>query len=61
MFRSIIGFALLAIVAWLGSSSSSGSLAACRHRDDGLTLAVIGFFFYMALRIMSVNGRSRAI
>ena len=54
MFRSIIGFAILAFVAWLGLKlvfAIAGSLFGLAATV--LTLAVIGFFFYLALRILS--------
>jgi hypothetical protein len=60
MFRSIIGFAILAIVAWLALKLVFGlagflfGLAA-----TVLTLAVIGFFFYLALRILSPSTADR--
>lgn len=60
MFRSIIGFALLAIVAWLALKlifGIIGSLAGVAMTV--LTLAVIGFFFYMVLRILSPSTADR--
>ena len=54
MFRSILGFAVLAIVAWLALKlvfAIAGSLFGLAATV--LTLAVIGFFFYLALRILS--------
>ena len=60
MFRSIIGFAILAIVAWLALKlvfGIVGSLFAVA--GTVLTLAVIGFFFYLALRILSPSTADR--
>jgi hypothetical protein len=54
MFRSIIGFALLAIVAWLALKLIFGIVGSLFGiAMTVLTLAVIGFFFYMVLRILS--------
>jgi high-affinity Fe2+/Pb2+ permease len=54
MFRSIIGFALLAIVAWLALKLIFGIVGSLFGiATTVLTLAVIGFFFYMALRVLS--------
>ena len=60
MFRSIIGFALLAIVAWLGLKLIFGIVGSLFGiAMTVLTLAVIGFFFYMALRILSPSTADR--
>lgn len=60
MFRSIIGFAILAIVAWLALKlvlTVVGGLFGIAATV--LTLAVIGFFFYLALRILSPSTADR--
>lgn len=60
MFRSILGFALLAIVAWLGLKLVFGIIGSLFGvAMTVLTLAVIGFFFYMALRIISPSTADR--
>jgi len=60
MFRSIIGFAILAIVAWLGLKLVSGIVGSLFGiATTVLTLAVIGFFFYLALRILSPSTADR--
>jgi uncharacterized membrane protein len=60
MFRSIIGFALLAIVAWLGLKLIFGIVGSLFGiAMTVLTFAVIGFFFYMALRILSPSTADR--
>lgn len=60
MFRSIIGFALLAVVAWLGLKLIFGIVGSLFGiAMTVLTLAVIGFFFYMALRILSPSTADR--
>ena len=54
MFRSILGFALLAVVAWLALKLIFGIVGSLFGlATTVLTLAVIGFFFYMVLRILS--------
>jgi high-affinity Fe2+/Pb2+ permease len=54
MFRSIIGFAVLAVVAWLALKLIFGIVGSLFGlASTVLTLAVIGFFFYMVLRILS--------
>lgn len=54
MFRSIIGFAILAVVAWLALKLIFGIVGSLFGiATTVLTLAVIGFFFYMALRVIS--------
>jgi hypothetical protein len=60
MFRSIIGFAILAVVAWLALKlifGIAGTLFGIA--TTVLTLAVIGFFFYLALRILSPSTADR--
>ena len=60
MFRSIIGFAVLAIVAWLGLKLVFGIVGSLFGiATTVLTLAVIGFFFYLALRILSPSTADR--
>jgi len=60
MFRSIIGFASLAIVAWLGLKLVFGIVGSLFGiAATVLTLAVIGFFFYLALRILSPSTADR--
>lgn len=60
MFRSIIGFAVLAIVAWLGLKIIFGIVGGLFGiATTVLTLAVIGFFFYLALRILSPSTADR--
>jgi TM2 domain-containing membrane protein YozV len=54
MFRSILGFALLAVVAWLGLSlilNLFGFVVGLAMKL--LWLAAIGFLFYLALRLIS--------
>lgn len=60
MFRSIIGFAILAIVAWLGLKLVFGIVGSLFGiATTVLTLAVISFFFYLALRILSPSTADR--
>jgi hypothetical protein len=60
MFRSIIGFAILAIVAWLGLKLVFGIVGSLFGiAATVLTLAIIGFFFYLALRILSPSTADR--
>lgn len=60
MFRSIIGFAILAVVAWLGLKLVFGIVGSLFGiATTVLTLAVIGFFFYLALRILSPSTADR--
>ncbi|MGH7672978.1 MAG: hypothetical protein ACREMC_08760 [Gemmatimonadales bacterium] len=54
MFRSILGFALLAVVAWLALSlilNLFGFVVGLAMKL--LWLAAIGFLFYLALRLIS--------
>lgn len=54
MFRSIIGFAIFAVVAWLALKLVLGLLSGLVGLAmTVLTLAVIGFFFYLVLRVVS--------
>lgn len=60
MFRSIIGFAILAIVAWLALKLVFGIVGSLFGiAATVITLAVIGFFFYLALRILSPSTADR--
>ncbi|HLQ70121.1 MAG TPA: hypothetical protein VK124_11400 [Gemmatimonadales bacterium] len=60
MFRSILGFALLAIVAWFGLQLIFGILGSLVGLAvTVLWLAVIGFFFYLALRLISPRTADR--
>lgn len=71
MFRSILGFAILAVVAWLGLRLVFGILGSLFGLAmTVLWLAAIGFLFYLALRLVSpstadklrdmIKGRSAA-
>jgi hypothetical protein len=54
MFRSILGFALFAVLAWLGLKivfSVLGGLVALAMTL--LWLAALGFIFYLVLRVIS--------
>lgn len=54
MFRSIVGFAIFAVVAFLALKIVLGLLGGLFGLAMSvLTLAVIGFFFYMVLRVLS--------
>jgi hypothetical protein len=54
MFRSIIGFAILAIVAWLALKLVFGIVGGLfAVAGTVVTLAVLGFFIYLAIRILS--------
>ena len=60
MFRSIIGFAILAVVAWLALKLVFGIVGSLFGiAATVLTLAIIGFFFYLALRILSPSTADR--
>jgi uncharacterized membrane protein len=71
MFRSILGFAVLAVVAWLALKLVFGILGSLFGLAmTVLWLAAIGFLFYLALRLVSpstadklrdmIKGRSAA-
>ena len=71
MFRSILGFAILAVVAWLALKLVFGVLGTLVGLAmTVLWLAAIGFLFYLALRLISpstadklrdiIKGRSAA-
>ena len=54
MFRSILGFAILAIVAWFALKIIFGLLGmAVGLAMTILWLAVLGFFVYVVLRLVS--------
>lgn len=54
MFRSIIGFAVFAVVAWLGLKILFGMLGGLIGLAmTVLYLAAIGFFCYLVLRVVS--------
>jgi len=60
MFRSILGFALLAVVAWFALSlvlSLFGFVLGLAVKL--LWLAAIGFLFYLALRLISPSTADR--
>lgn len=60
MFRSILGFAILAVVAWIGLKLIFGVLGfAVGIAMTLLWLAAIGFFVYIALRILSPRTADR--
>ena len=60
MFRSILGFAILAVVAWLALKLFFGLLGvALGFAMTLLWLAGIGFLFYIALRIISPRTADR--
>jgi hypothetical protein len=54
MFRSILGFALFAVVAWLGLKIVFGILGGLIGLAMTVVwLAAIGFLFYLVLRVVS--------
>jgi uncharacterized membrane protein len=54
MFRSILGFAVLAVVAWLGLKILFGLMGGLIGLAGTiLWLAALGFIFYMVLRVIS--------
>lgn len=54
MLRSILGFAVLAVLAWLGLKIVFGLLGwAFGLAMWILWIAAIGFFIYLALRVIS--------
>lgn len=60
MFRSILGFAVLAVVAWFALKLIFGLLGfAFGLAMTLLWLAAIGFVFYLALRIISPRTADR--
>ena len=60
MFRSILGFAILAVVAWLALKLILGLLGvAFGFAVTLLWLAGIGFIFYLVLRMVSPRTEER--
>jgi hypothetical protein len=60
MFRSILGFAILAVVAWLGLKLIFGILGSLVGLAmTVLWLAFIGFVVYIALRLISPRTADR--
>ena len=60
MFRSILGFAVLAVVAWLGLKLVFGILGSLVGLAmTVLWLAFIGFVVYLALRLISPRTADR--
>jgi uncharacterized membrane protein (Fun14 family) len=60
MFRSILGFAVLAVVAWFALKLIFGVLGfVIGFAMSLLWLAAIGFVFYLALRIISPRTADR--
>src|SRR5207245_3285787 len=54
MFRSIFGFAVFAVVAWLGLKILFGLLGGLiAIAGTILWLAALGFLFYLVLRVIS--------
>jgi hypothetical protein len=60
MFRSIIGFAIFAVVVWLGLKLVFGLLGwAFGLAMWVLWIAAIGFFLYLVLRLVSPRTADR--
>jgi threonine/homoserine/homoserine lactone efflux protein len=60
MLRSILGFAVFAIVAWIGLKIVLGLLGGLIGiAMTVLWLAAIGFLFYLGLRILSPRTADR--
>ena len=60
MLRSILGFAVFAVVAWIGLKLVFGLLGGLIGiAMTVLWLAAIGFLFYLALRIISPSTADR--
>jgi hypothetical protein len=56
MLRSILGFAVFAVVAWLGLKILFGLLGGLfAIAGTILWLAALGFLFYLVLRVISPN------
>jgi hypothetical protein len=54
MFRSILGFAIFAVLVWIGLKIIFGLLGGLMGiLMTVLWLAAIGFIFYIALRVIS--------
>ncbi|OLB45450.1 MAG: hypothetical protein DMD51_01555 [Gemmatimonadetes bacterium] len=60
MFRSVIGFAVLAVLAWLGLKILFGILGGLIGLAmTVLYLAAIGFVVYLVLRVVSPSTADR--
>ena len=60
MFRSILGFAILAVVVWLGLKILFGLLAGLMGLAmTVLWLAALGFLAYLVLRVVSPSTANR--
>lgn len=60
MFRSILGFALFAVVTWIGLKLIFGILGSLVGLAmTVLWLAAIGFIVYLALRVLSPRTADR--
>lgn len=60
MLRSILGFAVFAVVAWLGLKLVFGLLGGLMGLAmTVLWLAAIGFLFYLVLRVLSPSTADR--
>jgi hypothetical protein len=60
MFRSILGFAVLAVVAWIALKLIFGILGSLVGLAmTVLWLGVIGFFIYLGLRLVSPRTADR--
>lgn len=60
MLRSILGFAVFAVVAWIGLKIVLGLLGGLIGiAMTVLWLAAVGFLFYLALRILSPRTADR--
>ena len=60
MFRSILGFAVLAVVAWLALKLLFGIMGTLFGlAATVLWLALIGYFVYIALRIVAPRTADR--
>ena len=60
MFRSVIGFAVLAVLAWLGLKILFGILGGLIGLAmTVLYLAAIGFVVYLVLRVVSQSTADR--
>lgn len=60
MFRSILGFAILAVLAWIGLKLIFGLLGGLMSiLMTVLWFAAIGFIFYLILRVISPGTADR--
>ena len=60
MLKSILGFALFAVVAWIGLKIVFGLLGGLFGLAmTVLYLAALGFLFYLAIRILSPSTADR--